>query len=232
MIPSIVLLGPTTVGKTDIAIALAQKLDGESINCDKFYLYRGLPSVTGIPDFSKHPEIKTHLYKVLAPDQQCLTHKEYAKEVKRIESEIRARGKLPILEGSYHQFVKSLLDNKTQYILIGIKLHSERILKQRIRKRIDMVLTERAGIAEVKHCLEKGWRDTYIMAKGSVSKPLLLYLEKKLTLAQAKDLAAENVLRTAYKAYDKFLEIPGVRWFKNDSSVIESILNHVEKHKV
>ena len=43
----IVILGPTTVGKTEVAFGLARRLNATVINADKFYLYDALPEVTG-----------------------------------------------------------------------------------------------------------------------------------------------------------------------------------------
>ena len=46
----IVILGPTTVGKTDVAFELARRVGAEIINADKFYLYDAMPAVTGQSD--------------------------------------------------------------------------------------------------------------------------------------------------------------------------------------
>jgi tRNA A37 N6-isopentenylltransferase MiaA len=225
---SILLIGPTTVGKTDIAIQLAKKLNGEIINADKFYLYDGVKRITGVP--AKHPKLKAHLYAILNPNQECLTNQEYTKKVKEIEAEIKKRNKIPVIEGCYHQFAKSLIKNAdSEYIIIGIKLFSETKLKRRIRNRINKVLFEDCGISEVKNGLKKGWRNTYIMSKGSWSKPIVDYLDQKITIEEAKDLAEENTLRTAHKAYNKFIEIPNVKWFENKDRVVENIIKYFEK---
>ncbi len=120
----LVILGPTATGKTDLGLKLAKKLDGELIACDSRQVYRGLDIGTGkIPwhlaldsahltkgdGFWVIDGIKIHLYDVVDPSQQY-TVADYVKDAEKVISEIKLRGKLPIIVGGTGLYLKALLE--------------------------------------------------------------------------------------------------------------------------
>lgn len=223
---SLIIVGPSTSGKTEIAFRIAEELGGEIINADKYYLVRGFPTMTGLPDFSSHPTIKHHLYAELNPTEDSIESQDYADRVGVIESEIKRRGNLPIIEGSYHRFVRSLLESKRPYVCAGIKWlgNLERCVRQRVE---DVVFNERKGIREVKSGLRNGWRDTYVMRSGSAIFPIVEYLDGKISLDLAREKIVYEVLATAFKAYRKFLDFPEIKWFGNNSERTLQITNEI-----
>ncbi|MBS3091175.1 hypothetical protein J4217_01870 [Candidatus Pacearchaeota archaeon] len=223
---SLVIVGPSTSGKTELAFTIAETLSGEVINADKYYLVRGFPTMTGLPNFSSHPTVKSHLYAELDPTEDTLNLVDYANRVTRIESEIKGRGNLEIIEGSYHRFIRSLLDSGRSYNCIGIKWSGN--LESRVRKRVeDVVFHEEQGIDEVRRGLMNGWRDTYVMKHGSAIRPIVEYLDGKISLDLAKEKIVYEVLATAYKAYRKFLEFPEITWLENSPDQSERLTREV-----
>jgi tRNA A37 N6-isopentenylltransferase MiaA len=223
---SLIIVGPSTSGKTEIAFKVAEMVGGEIINADKYYLVKGFPTMTGLPDFSKHPTIKHHLYEELDPTEDTLNEFDYAERVADLECEIKRRGNLPIIEGSYHRFVRRLLESKRPYVCAGIKWAGD--LENRVRKRVeDIVFNEQKGIKEVMQGLKNGWRNTYVMRSGSAICPTVEYLDGLISQDLAREKIVYEVLATAYKARRKFLDFPEVKWFRNDSKRTEQIADEI-----
>ena len=65
----VVILGPTAVGKTEIAIELAERLEGEIVSADSRLLYRGMDIGTDKPTFVQRKRIPHYLIDVADPDQ-------------------------------------------------------------------------------------------------------------------------------------------------------------------
>src|SRR5437762_11175638 len=55
------LVGPTAVGKTALAIELAEQFDAEIVNADAFQVYRGLDVLTAKPDAEAQRRVRDHL---------------------------------------------------------------------------------------------------------------------------------------------------------------------------
>ena len=72
-----VILGPTTTGKTEVALQVARQLDGEVINGDKFYLFSKLDLLTGLSNQFREKEIPFHLYGILEPSAESLPLVDY-----------------------------------------------------------------------------------------------------------------------------------------------------------
>ena len=224
---SLIIAGPTTTGKTDIAFRVGEEIGGEIINADKFYLVGGFLSMTGLPDFSDHSTVPHHLYEILHPTDEPLTDSDFVSMVRSIEQQIRDRGNFPIIEGCYHRFTKALLDSKRSYICVGIKWSSISDLESRVNKRVDKIFDEMGGIEEVREGLRKGWRDTYLMRKGSMIKPVVEYLDGEISLELARKKAVADIIYAAFKAYRRFLDIPEIRWVENEPSRSEEVTRNV-----
>jgi tRNA dimethylallyltransferase len=104
----VAVLGPTAVGKTDISIKLALRLDGEIVSADSRLLYRGLDIGTAKPTPEQRALVPHHLIDVTDPDQSwsLATFRAAALEV---ISGVHDRGHLPLLVGGTGQYVTGLL---------------------------------------------------------------------------------------------------------------------------
>lgn len=109
-LPLAVLLGPTAVGKTDLAIQLANRLEGEIISADSALLYRGMDIGTAKPTPEKRAQVPHHLIDVTDPDQPwSLTL--YQRAAHRAIKDIQTRGRLPFLVGGTGQYIRAIIDD-------------------------------------------------------------------------------------------------------------------------
>jgi len=120
----IVILGPTASGKTDLAIKLAEKFNGEIVSADSRQVYKGMDIATAKPWNFKFPNFKFqkrkefilikgvphHLIDVVFPDQE-FNVAVYKKLAISAIKDIQKRGKLPFLVGGTGLYVKAVVDN-------------------------------------------------------------------------------------------------------------------------
>lgn len=105
--PLIVILGPTAVGKTAIAINLASRLQGEIVSADSRLFYRGMDIGTAKPTPEELAKVPHHLIDVADPDQDWSLAVYLPAALQTIE-DIQARGKLPFLVGGTGQYVQAV----------------------------------------------------------------------------------------------------------------------------
>jgi tRNA dimethylallyltransferase len=101
--------GPTGSGKSDLALALAHRFDGEIVNCDSLQVYRHFDIGTAKLPPSEWCGIPHHLIDILNPDE-LFTAGEYARLARDTVQAISQRGKLPILAGGTGFYLRALLD--------------------------------------------------------------------------------------------------------------------------
>jgi tRNA dimethylallyltransferase len=103
------ILGPTGVGKTALAIDLAERLNGEIISADSRQIYRGLEIGTGKPTPDQLARVPHHLIDVVDPDQSY-TLAEYQAAAYAAIDDIFARGKQPLLVGGTGLYVRAVTE--------------------------------------------------------------------------------------------------------------------------
>jgi tRNA dimethylallyltransferase len=104
-----VLVGPTAVGKTAAALALAQRLPLEIISADSRYLYRGLDIGTAKPTPAELAAVPHHLVNVTTPDRPW-SLSEFQHAANSALAGIVARGRLPLLVGGTGQYVRAVVE--------------------------------------------------------------------------------------------------------------------------
>ena len=105
--PLIVILGPTGVGKTRLAIELAGRLDGEIIGADSRQIYRYMDIGTAKPTVQQRALIPHHLIDFVAPDYN-LSLAEYQDAAYSAINDVHERGKLPFLVGGSGQYITAV----------------------------------------------------------------------------------------------------------------------------
>jgi tRNA dimethylallyltransferase len=105
----IVILGPTAVGKTDLAIEIAETINGEIISADSRYFYKGMNIGTAKPDEDQLKKIKHHLIDI-ADVNENMSLATYQKAVITAIEEIHSMGKLPILVGGTGQYIYAIIE--------------------------------------------------------------------------------------------------------------------------
>ena len=107
--PLIAIVGATGTGKSQLAVSLAQRFNGEIINGDALQMYEGLPIVTNKMPFVERKGIPHHLLACIKLEEEPWTVKQFVDRAGKVTEEIRARNKLPILVGGTHYYTQSLL---------------------------------------------------------------------------------------------------------------------------
>ncbi len=103
------LAGPTAVGKSEIALALAAKIGGEIISVDSMQVYRGLDIGTAKPDSATQKRVPHHLIDVCDLTEPFDAAK-FVQLANRAVIEIQARNRIPIFCGGTGLYFKAFLD--------------------------------------------------------------------------------------------------------------------------
>jgi tRNA dimethylallyltransferase len=103
------IVGPTGVGKTALAIELAERCNGEIVSADSRQIYRGLDIGTGKPTPDQLARVRHHLIDCVEPDQSY-TLAEYQAEACAAIDDIFARGKQPLLVGGTGLYVRAVTE--------------------------------------------------------------------------------------------------------------------------
>jgi tRNA dimethylallyltransferase len=107
--PLVAVVGPTASGKSDLALAIAERFHSEIINCDSLQVYRHFDIGTAKLPVEERHGIPHHLIDIVEPDE-LFTAGEYARRAREVIAEISARGRLPILAGGTGFYLRALLD--------------------------------------------------------------------------------------------------------------------------
>ena len=124
----VVILGPTASGKTALSLALAQKFDGEIVNCDSVAMVREFDIGTAKPSPAERDRAPHHLFDVVDPTQY-ITAGEYARQARQVLKEIDLRHHLPIVVGGTGLYLRALLEG----LFPGPQRSEE--LRERLRER-------------------------------------------------------------------------------------------------
>lgn len=104
----IVIVGPTSVGKTKMGVELAKRFNGEVISGDSMQIYRHLDIGTAKVTKSEMDGVVHHLIDIKDPDE-TYSVKDFQDDARRLISEITARDKVPIIVGGTGLYIKGAL---------------------------------------------------------------------------------------------------------------------------
>jgi len=124
----VVVVGPTASGKTTLSLAMAERFDGEIVNCDSVAMYREFEIGTAKPAAAERLRAPHHLLDVVAPTEY-VTAGQYARQARQVIKEIHSRGHLPIVVGGTGLYLRALLEG-----LFPGPQRSEK-LRERLRER-------------------------------------------------------------------------------------------------
>ncbi|MDR2162350.1 MAG: tRNA (adenosine(37)-N6)-dimethylallyltransferase MiaA [Clostridiales Family XIII bacterium] len=108
MSDSIVIMGPTAVGKTEIAVSVAESVGGEIISADSIQVYRGLDIGAARPSSDQLARIPHHMIGVIEPECPYSAY-EYRSDAGRAIGDILSRGKVPVIAGGTGLYIHSLV---------------------------------------------------------------------------------------------------------------------------
>jgi tRNA dimethylallyltransferase len=104
----IVIAGPTGSGKSDLALRLAEALDGEIVNYDSVQIYRGFDIGSAKPSLEQRGRVPHHLFDIVDADDD-FNAADFAKLARATCAGIHARGKRAILAGGTFFYLRALL---------------------------------------------------------------------------------------------------------------------------
>jgi tRNA dimethylallyltransferase len=104
----IVICGPTGVGKTGFAIALARRLNGEIVGADSMQIYRCMDIGTAKPTAAEQAAVPHHMVDIIDPDQ-AFDAAEYGRRAEVCVARLIQRGKLPLVVGGTGLYIKALI---------------------------------------------------------------------------------------------------------------------------
>jgi tRNA dimethylallyltransferase len=110
--PLVLVLGPTAVGKTGIALDLAVRLQGEIVCADSRVFYRGMDIGTAKPSREQQALIRHHLIDIAAP-HEVVTLAQYQRAASDAIASIQAAGRLPMLVGGTGQYIRAVTEGWT-----------------------------------------------------------------------------------------------------------------------
>ena len=127
-----VLVGPTAVGKTAVALELAQALGGEIVNADSLQVYRELDIGTAKPTPGERALVPHHLVDVADPPEPYDADR-FCREGREILARLHSRGVIPLVVGGTGLYLKALLSG----------LFTEGSPDAKIRQRLRQELTDK-----------------------------------------------------------------------------------------
>lgn len=216
----LVILGPTATGKTDVALILAQKLNGAIIACDSRQVYKSLSIGSGkYPNNYKEVEkkdgywiidgIKVYLYDVVNPTEKYSVA-QYVKDATNALEKIITEHKLPIIVGGTGLYLKALLED-----LPNTEVPADNILRAKLEALSKLELQEKLQLMDINK-----WN---LMNDSDRQNPrrLIRYIEiasSDITVNNEKPDLFDNVLKIGLTAPREFL-------YKKVDDRIENRLN-------
>lgn len=110
--PLILIVGPTAVGKTELAIQLAERLNGEIVSADSRLFYRGMDIGTAKPSREEMARVPHHLIDIVNPDE-ILSLAVFQQKATDVIADIHARSNLPFLVGGTGQYIRAVTQGWT-----------------------------------------------------------------------------------------------------------------------
>lgn len=102
-------MGPTGIGKSTLALVLAEKLSAEIVSVDSAMIYRGMDIGTAKPTAAERARVPHHLIDIRDPSEPY-SAAEFARDASRAIADIHARGKTAILVGGTFLYFRALID--------------------------------------------------------------------------------------------------------------------------
>jgi len=126
----ILISGPTASGKSNFAVKLAKKIDGEIVNADSMQVYKRLRILTARPSKKEQKNIRHHLFGTIDLDKKFSTGQWLKMAIKKIKN-IQKKRKVPILVGGTGLYFQSLIKGLVEIPEIPLKFRNKIRLMQK-----------------------------------------------------------------------------------------------------
>jgi tRNA dimethylallyltransferase len=128
----LVIVGPTSSGKSALSVALARKFAGEIVSADSRQVYKGLDIGAGKVTPREMVGVPHHMLDVASP-KQTFTAYDFVAQAARAISDVSGRGKLPIIAGGTGFYIDALVG---RIVLPNVPMN------QKLRKRLEKLTAE------------------------------------------------------------------------------------------
>ena len=228
MLPIVVIIGPTGVGKTKLSIALAKKLDAEIINGDSVAIYKKLDIGSAKPTVEEQKEVLHHLIDIKEPNEEYSVY-DYQKDARKTIGDIVNRGKRVIIVGGTGLYIKATLYN---YIFTKItinrtysNLSNEKILEKikEYDSNISIPINNRNRLVRLLNKYENNEEITH-------GKDECLYPIYIIGLTAPRDIVYDRINKRVDKMMDEGLlnEVISLKKFYSCSRVLNSAIGYKE----
>ena len=127
----VLISGPTASGKSNFAVKIAKKIQGEIINADSMQVYKNLKILTARPNKIEQKNIKHHLYGVVDLNKKFSTGQWLELAIKKIKN-IKKKKKIPILVGGTGLYFQSLINGLVKIPELPLKFRNKvRLMSKR-----------------------------------------------------------------------------------------------------
>ena len=109
MLPVVVIVGPTAVGKSALAVNVAEMLDTEIISADSMQIYRGMSVGVAAPSAQDLARVTHHFVGSIEPDER-FSAADFARRALDVVRDVHAQGKVPLVVGGSGLYVRALVD--------------------------------------------------------------------------------------------------------------------------
>ena len=241
----IVILGPTAVGKSALAVSLAKRLDGEIISADATQVYRGLDIGSAKITEEEKSGIPHHMIDILDFTEKFNAFM-FVNCAKKLIDDIISRGKTPIIVGGTNLYISALINNYTfekagiseevyqnkyalKYHLFALNFDDREELYQRINLRVENML-KNGLVDEVKALKQKGLNVNMQAGKGIGYRELLMWLDGLMTYEEAVDKICQHSRNFAKRQLTWLRSMPSLVWLNaldldNTQKVLDIIKN-------
>ena len=146
------LVGPTAVGKTALAIELAEQFDAEIVNADAFQVYRGLDVLTAKPDAEAQRRVRHHLLSQISLFE-TMSAASFRELARAALSDVHSRKKNAIVVGGSGLYLKAITHGFDQVPPPDPKLREElnRLPQKELAERLQKLSPELAARTDLKN---------------------------------------------------------------------------------
>ena len=227
----VVIVGATSVGKSSLAVDLAESFGTEIISADSMAVYKNFNVGTAKPSSEELARVKHHLIDILDANQK-FSMVEFLQRARKIISDINARGQIPIVAGGTGLYVQALVEGYDAHagekiftshykrtgelfydaLVFGLTADRE-VLYDRINRRTQKLFAD-GLVDEVKNLLAQGISPQAQAMRGIGYKETLDYLQGGATLDDTKAKVAQATRNFAKRQLTWFRRMNYIRWLK------------------
>ena len=211
------IIGPTASGKSEVAVALAKKINGEVVGMDSRQIYEGMAIGTAQPTLDEQGGVPHHMIGIKPPNEEIAAGA-YAKLVLNLVTDIQSRGKIPVICGGaglyYRAITKGIFEESVSDLNARKQLEDE-YDKNGSTNLMDRLMELDPEYAEIVHPNNKKRLIRALEIYASTGKPPTEHYQN-----QSKDSQPQLDLFTIYIAWE--LDEMGDRIAKRTTKMLKA----------